>query len=214
MHLENQGSSFARQLAEDGAVDRYFTPASIPDVEAVAMARQADGRIIVLGRKIALLSAYRCSHSFTPLVLRLESDGSLDSTFGVNGMRQLERLKAAHSLVLDPRGRIVIAGVRWVDDDDPATPGRYESTVLRLRPDGRLDGSFGVNGSYFGPTAVGAFFLHYFRPRPEVVLDAINLAPINSGGYRISCAIGGRLQGCRHYRERSAVCRLRNRKAS
>ena len=116
--LRINGSSFARQFAEDGATDTTFNSAPVPDVEAVAMARQADGRIIVLGRKIALLSAFRCSHSFTPLVLRLESNGSLDSTFGINGMRQLERLKAAHSLVLDPRGRIVIAGVRWVDDDD------------------------------------------------------------------------------------------------
>ena len=65
----------------------------------------------------------------------------------MNGIRQSARLKAARSLALDPRGRIVIAGVRWVDDDEPATPGRHELTVLRLRPDGAFDGSFGVNGS-------------------------------------------------------------------
>ena len=190
--LRINGSSFARQLAEDGATDATFNSASVPDVEAVAMARQSDGRIIVLGRKIELLSTFRCSHSFTPVVYRLESNGSLDSTFGVNGIRQLARLKAAHSLTLDSRGRIVIAGVRWVEDDGPATPGRYESTVLRLRPDGRLDGSFGVNGSYVGPTAVGAFF--FFYPRPEVVSDAINLTPIDSGGYRISVPSAG---GCK-----------------
>ena len=193
--LRIQGSSFTRHLTEDGATVTTFNPAPVPGVEAVAMARQADGRIVVLGRKIELLSSYRCSHSFDPVIFRLETDGLLDSTFGVNGMRQLERLRAAHSLTLDPRGRIVIAGVRWVDDDDPATPGKYESTILRLRPDGRLDGSFGVNGSYVGPAAVGAFF--FFYPRPEYVLDAINLTPIGSGGYRISvpstggCVIAG-----------------------
>ena len=51
-----------------------------------------------------------------------------------------------------------------------------------------------MNGSYVGPTAVGAFFSTYFHPRPEVALDAINLAPINSGGYRISVPSAG---GCK-----------------
>ena len=142
-------------------------------------------RIIVLGRKIELVSAYRCTHSFTPLVYRLASDGSLDATFGVNGIQQSARLKAARALALDPRGRIVIAGVNWVDDEEPVTPGRYELTVLRLRPDGKFDGSFGVNGFYVRPVAKlailfpisAAMKIHWTRSTSRF---------IHTGGYRVA----------------------------
>ena len=49
--LRFAGSSFVRQLAEDGATDTTFNSAPVPDVEAVAMVRQADGRITVLGAR-------------------------------------------------------------------------------------------------------------------------------------------------------------------
>jgi uncharacterized delta-60 repeat protein len=74
-------------------------------------------------------------------VLRLLADGSLDATFGVGGIATVEPPPGyvstrAEAMVLDPAGRIVIAGE--VEDDIPA--------VMRLLPDGSPDPAFGTGG--------------------------------------------------------------------
>ena len=92
----------------------------------------------------------------------------------------------AASVVLDQTGRIVIAGVRAIEDDPE---GRIGLVVLRLRLDGTLDGSFGVGGFYIGPVldASGEIivFDRVFK-RPE-----IRLIHMNSGSYRVSVPAEG-----------------------
>lgn len=178
------GSSFAGQLGEDGTVDPAFNASAAPGIAAQAIARQADGGIIVLGHEIKLASSLRCSHYSTPVIVRLAGDGSLDTSFGTDGILQLPELKKAASFLLDSSGRVVVVGIGPVDDDDSATPDSYGLTVLRLQPDGTLDVSFGTGGYYYGPAA-GWSSISVFGAL-EAGASAVNVVPAGSGSYRVS----------------------------
>jgi uncharacterized delta-60 repeat protein len=75
--------------------------------------------------------------------VRFLSDGSLDSSFGVNGLAafdlQLGSDDIAFDLVIQSDGKIVIAG----STDDGADKN---AALLRMHEDGSLDSDFGVNG--------------------------------------------------------------------
>jgi hypothetical protein len=85
---------------------------------------------------------------------RLDSGGSPDTTFGVDGTfnwdsGDLIYQHRGSSLLLEPDNRIVVAGSGWVGSGDTAM---YRLLVLRLLEDGSLDSSFGDNGVFVGPT--------------------------------------------------------------
>jgi uncharacterized delta-60 repeat protein len=140
-------SSFARVIGEDGVIDdSYLAPA--PDqVQAYGFARQGDGKVIAVGRRVD-----RQNGDGELVAFRLATDGSLDDTFGTDGtftwVNPSGRTSEARSLVIDPDGRIIIAGARHrLVGFDTIT----ELVVLRLLPDGNLDPSFGGDGIYVGP---------------------------------------------------------------
>src|SRR5581483_11173415 len=76
------------------------------------------------------------------LATRYDSDGSLDSSFGNNGVATISDphfFGPTGEAILQPDGKIVIAG--------PAGP-------VRLNPDGNVDTSFGTQQFFSGPAAV------------------------------------------------------------
>ena len=175
--LRIAGSSFTSQLDEGGGVYQVSQPSQVAGIAADNVARQADGKVVVVGRKIQRTSSYGCLHSFTPTIYRLRDNGSLDDSFGVIDLQELAGLISANSLALDPQGRIVIAGVRPIEDDPD---GRNELVVLRLGTDGTL-GSFGVSGIYTGPAA---------DAWGQLESDDIYLIRMSSGSYRVSLRSG------------------------
>ncbi len=104
-------SSFASVLTEDGALDAAFAAQAINDIEALDVARQADGRVVAVGRKT--LGPWT-----TQLVaFRLGLDGALDTGFGASGVFELSTdeygpIHRGAALALEPDGKIVIAGAR------------------------------------------------------------------------------------------------------
>ena len=152
-------TSFAARLGEDGAVDPAFDPAGITGIEAMDVARQADGRIVGVGRTTAFepYNGGRCnSVSGDKLAaFRLMPDGSLDYSFGVDGLFHWKagKLSGRHwgrSLLLEADGRIVVAGTGFVADGGNSGS---RLLVLRLLADGGLDQTFGDGGVFVGPTA-------------------------------------------------------------
>lgn len=100
---------------------------------ATAVAVRPNGSVIVAGVRIAgsPLELNRI------VIAQLGPDGSLDRTFGTSGEVDIKpRRIFPATLLVDPRGRIVVAGGRG---------------LLRLRPDGRLDRSFGHRGIAHAP---------------------------------------------------------------
>ncbi|HEX2085054.1 MAG TPA: hypothetical protein VHF89_05185 [Solirubrobacteraceae bacterium] len=88
------------------------------------------------GRLIALASAGPSSVSGEQLVVGLRHDGSLDPSFGSNGVVDVDDtgLLRAYAIARDAAGRVVVAG----STGKPA--------LVRLTPDGAIDPSFGGGG--------------------------------------------------------------------
>lgn len=78
------------------------------------------------------------------LLFRLNPDGSLDDTFGTGGLVIQDFFgfnDNTRNLVLQPDGKIVVAGSHRLADDTTVL-----FTVARYDPDGSLDASFGTGG--------------------------------------------------------------------
>jgi len=149
---------FVARLLRDGQLDRSFGGDGSVSFDlglahvccrvAASVAALPSGKILVLtdGRSYRLLMA------------RLRRDGTLDHSFGRHGIvkpQRQERSIEFHDLAVQRNGRIVTVGVE---------NGRAGLTfaVIRFRPDGRRDRSFGDRGakllrlsfSSFGTSAV------------------------------------------------------------
>lgn len=94
----------------------------------LAMARQANGRILVAGR----------SDPTGGVVVRLRANGGLDPDFNGSGHVTLPGVVTANAVLVQPDRRIVVAG---------NTVGLEQMIVMRLNPSGSPDTSFGTAGS-------------------------------------------------------------------
>lgn len=112
-------------FSDDGIVAAFVGPLS----DAGAITIQPDGKILVVVRKAFSEAA----------VLRYNSDGSNDITFGEFGNVSIPRL-VGNSLALQADGKIVVGGTVRPPN------AQSEIGVARLNPDGSLDVSFGDNG--------------------------------------------------------------------
>ncbi len=149
-------------LASPGSLDTTFDPAdldgvlignlglpSTANVRFNAVTTQADGKIVAAGY-VDLLS--NNAHDF--LVARFNTDGSLDTTFGVDGA-DADSLpdgfitfdfnvsgdsSNGQDVAIDSMGRIVVVG------DGPNASELDSWTVARLTSSGLLDSSFGTGG--------------------------------------------------------------------
>ncbi len=135
------GSSFANELAADGAIKSSYMPAPPTEFEVRDAARLPDGTALMVGRK-----TYSTSTAGRLAVYRLDASGAMDTTFGTGGIFELPTDELgflrhiATSVALDPDGRIVVAG-----------SSDLHLIAVRLLTDGTLDTSFGENGIYVGP---------------------------------------------------------------
>jgi uncharacterized delta-60 repeat protein len=135
----------------DGALDASFDGDGIVALNigtslmdtAYAVAVQPDGKILVAGSALMLVvgSNSRVNQNDFGLV-RLNTDGSLDTTFGANGRVITDfgyGVDVAYALAVQPDGRIVVAGVATNGTDQDFALARYQS-------DGMPDASFGKDG--------------------------------------------------------------------
>lgn len=125
-----------------GGVLVPFDPNGLSYLSNTKVVVQSDGAIVIVGAAQISPSGER---DFA--VARLLADGSMDSSFGVGGETMVPFdlggppfRDEAHSVALQPDGKIVVAGsaeIEW---------GDWDFAVARLNPDGSLDGTFGVGG--------------------------------------------------------------------
>jgi uncharacterized delta-60 repeat protein len=104
-----------------------------------AVAVQADGKILVAGASSATSSTTLGSPRFT--VVRLNTDGSTDTTFGTNGIVFVNlgaSTGEARSIIVTPSGQIVVGGEAFLNGGTVA-----EFVVARLNSDGTPDPTFG-----------------------------------------------------------------------
>jgi uncharacterized delta-60 repeat protein len=121
-----------------GSGGRVTTDFSGRDDEAYASALQSDGKIIAAGRTTTTVGE---SMGFFALA-RYNTDGSLDPTFGMDGVVTTSflpnDLSLAETLVIQPDGKIVAGGGNFVVEDG--------LMFARYNNDGSLDPTFGTGG--------------------------------------------------------------------
>ncbi len=118
-------------FGEDGIV---FTQVS-DDAEATRLAVQPDGKIIVTG-------IYNDNKQQNIMLLRYQPDGSLDETFGTDGVAitvDQEIPTTGYGLAIEDDGSILIAGTVEVE-------GNKDVALFRFTADGMIDTDFGYHG--------------------------------------------------------------------
>jgi len=158
-------TNFIGLVSDLGAIVESFHPDSVTRSQVFDLARQIDGGIVVVGRE---LDRYLTRSQV--VVYRLQPDGHMDTSFGADGLFELSIAEhgfnqSATSVVLDPDGRIVVAGFQG-----------DRLLVFRLLPDGSIDDSFGTFGFYAGPVTVDSA-----SARATLLRTA-------AGGYRVTAS--------------------------
>src|SRR5262249_3102073 len=106
-----------------------------PDGQAYALLLQPDGKLVAAG--VAIVD----NNTYTG-VARYNTDGTLDSTFGVGGVvTNLAFIGYPYAMILQPNGKLVTAGFT-VD----STGNLFDAILMRFNPNGTPDKSFGING--------------------------------------------------------------------
>jgi uncharacterized delta-60 repeat protein len=135
----------ATRMTTSGALDPTFGTGGITTVKigsgagvdsGAGIALQPDGKIVIAGTGHG-----NGSPNFA--AVRLNTDGSLDSTFGSDGVVTVPIGGAAiaNAVVVQPDGRIVLGGTAYTTDTNS---NHFAAT--RLNANGSLDSTFGTNG--------------------------------------------------------------------
>ena len=141
---------FLVRYDEYGQLDYYFGQGGIviTDINSghdigKSLAIQEDGKLIVAGFTYS-------EDNFCMALLRYDTNGNLDSTFGKNGIAITNIYSSIGKLdlVLQNDGKIILVGPSKVDNT-------HHFTMLRFNTNGSLDNSFGKNG--ITQTIIGDF---------------------------------------------------------
>jgi uncharacterized delta-60 repeat protein len=130
----NADGSLDTTFDGDGVVTTPYQTSS----QAIALALQDDGKIVVTGLSVG---ADRNSKDFT--TVRYNTDGSLDTTFGGTGIVQTafgSDFDEAYDLVIQSDGKIVVAGYARLGGTS------NDFALARYNTDGSLDTSFDGDG--------------------------------------------------------------------
>lgn len=113
--------------------------------EALGVAIQADGKIVVVGHATIPTSppAPRLPPTFA--LTRYDSSGNLDADFGTGGRVSGNVNGRAHAVAIQPDGRIVVAGEFSFESN--VTGEGSDITVARFNINGTLDLGFGGSGT-------------------------------------------------------------------
>jgi uncharacterized delta-60 repeat protein len=166
---EPYATNFVNLLSDTGSIDLGFEKPFLADIQVLDVVRQPDGQVVAVGRKVG------DDIEITRLIaFRLQSAGPLDTTFADAGVFELSVADHGNrhigtSVVLDPDGRIVVAGSR-----------DNQVIAVRLLPDGSLDNSFGTSGVFAGPDTFD-FSDDYSGARTSLLRTA-------AGGYRLTAS--------------------------
>ncbi len=138
----------------DGSIDRSFgidgkvttdMGSGLRQEEALAVAIQSDGKIVVAGYTAIDATPPALDPSETFALARYNSDGNLDTSFGVGGRVSNNVNGRAHAVAIQPDGKIVAAG----EFNFASTNGSdfADFTLARFNADGSLDFPFASSGT-------------------------------------------------------------------
>ncbi|MEJ7623011.1 MAG: hypothetical protein WKF34_03380 [Pyrinomonadaceae bacterium] len=117
-----------------GSGGKVVTPIGSSNDFAQSVAMQSDGKIVAAGGSLN-------SANFEFAVVRYNTDGTLDTSFGGTGkvVTVVGSSSFAYAVAIQADGKIVVAGTSY-------TSANEDFTVVRYNADGSLDTSFGGTG--------------------------------------------------------------------
>lgn len=128
----------------NGTGTQRFSVGGSSFISAVAL--QSDGKIVVTGGSSTVDNNY--------FVARLTTNGVLDTTFNVTGIKTFNIgniADGAYGLAIQKNGKIVVAGDSSINNFDTTEIG-----VARLNTDGSLDTSFNLTGTQIIPVGLSS----------------------------------------------------------
>jgi len=142
--VEASGYNFIR-LMPDGTPDASFGNNGVvvinqgsPGGEVWDLCIQNDSKIVGIGSTEDSINS-----NSVMAVVRINSDGSLDTDFGVDGIREISTGPKSntfgHAITMQNDGKILVCGILTFLPD-------WETIVCRLNQDGTLDNTFGEGG--------------------------------------------------------------------
>jgi uncharacterized delta-60 repeat protein len=132
------------RLNPDGTLDSTFGAGGVASFDVndsdygYAVAIQTDGKIVVVGETSIASDRYA-------LVLRCNSDGTLDGAFGMGGIVTYDSpgWDSANGVAIQSDAKIVVTGSTSLPYPETSLT---DLLVFRLNGDGTLDNAFGANG--------------------------------------------------------------------
>ena len=145
-YFSGTGNDLVLLLQGPGALDfsfgtqgRVVLPIGSGDDKIQGVVMQPDGKIVTAGYY------YNGTNNNDWAVARLNTDGSLDTSFNSNGKATIDFRGGddrASCVSLQADGKIVVAGF----STDASNPNASSTTLARFSSNGTLDTSFGTNG--------------------------------------------------------------------
>lgn len=145
--IDSTFGAFGRVTTDFSASDDGCSAALQPET-ALSIAQQADGKLVIAGSTVDPQQL----RPSVPIIARYNTNGSLDTTFGNGGKAVTEFGDAAHGVVIQPDGRIVVAAGETPYGDC------CNSSLARFNANGSVDTTFGQGGvasGYSGESALG-----------------------------------------------------------
>ncbi len=176
---------YVARLKTDGTVDSPFDPG--PNFQAVALALQPDGKVLLGGYFTTLKSNGASTAVARNHVARVNADGSLDTVFDPNASSYVT------TIAVQPDGKVLLGGLFTTLQPNGAATTTARSGIARVNSDGTLDSSAfdpevaggGVNSIALqsdGKIIIGGDFLQ-LRPNGALFSSTRNhLARLNSDG--------------------------------
>ncbi len=140
----------------DGTLDNTFGTNGMVSTDITNHGDTAKGVIIQNDGKIVIAGSSTNSDSYTDsmALARYNSDGTLDTSFGTEGIVttyiEANYINFATDIVLQPDGKLIVSGYSWTLPID----GYVDVFIIaRYNVDGSLDDTFGTNGivqTHFG----------------------------------------------------------------
>lgn len=161
------GNSTIKRFNVDGSTDTSFSTDGIVDLynETGTLVNFIDDMYALPNGKILVAFDYddqsNAIFDVSYGILRMNSDGSIDTSFGTNGYFTT-RFNPDNSLfyefpreiIVQSNGKIVFAGVSY---DKTISPTSLNMCSLRLSSDGVLDTTYGMNGKTYFQTNSTSF---------------------------------------------------------
>jgi uncharacterized delta-60 repeat protein len=192
---------FIVRYEADGDLDTTFGTGGIVTTDlrgyddwGNSIALQSDGKI-VFGSK----SSNGTDNDFA--VVRYNTDGSLDTTFGTGG-KVFTPIGSGNdegeAVTLQSDGKIVLAGYTWNGTD-------HDFAVVRYNTDGSLDTSFGSGGKVVTPVGTADDYVHgvTIQPDGKILVVGENYNGTNLDVAVVRYNIDGTLDESNAYRYRS-----------